>query len=170
MVTREMKHRLTGTAAFAILPLLLLLKTTIALFGGPSSVNAAIQPAIVIDPAGAGASQDPWTEQQRAAADHIEFLKDQPFGPSPLYRPAAPITPDQTPVVSRPDLPTVRVQMIIASAAGSVALIDGKRYRVGDSLGETSWIIAVIDADALAVTFKHVRTGQTTVISVHAPG
>ncbi len=165
-----MKHSLTGTAAFAILPLLLLLKTTIALFGGPSSVQATIQPPLVIDPSGAGATQEPWTAQERAAADHIEFLKDQPFGPSPLYRPAAPIMPDQTPVVSRPELPTVRVQMIMASAAGSVALIDGKRYRVGDSLGTTSWIIAAINADALAVTFKHARTGQTTVISVHTPG
>ncbi len=169
-MTREMKHSLTGTAAFAILPLLLLLKTTIALFGGPSSVQATIQPTLVIDPSGSRAPQEPWTEQQRAAADHIEFLKDQPFGPSPVYRPAAPITPDQTPVVSRPDLPTVRVQMIMASASGSVALIDGKRYGVGDLLGETSWIIVNIDADALAVTFRHARTGQTTIISVHTPG
>ncbi len=60
--------------------------------------------------------------------------------------------------------------MIMASAAGSVALIDGKQYRVGDSLGETSWIIAAIDTDALAVTFEHARTGQTTVISVQTPG
>ncbi len=165
-----MKHSLTGTAAFAILPLLLLLKTTIALFGGPSSVQATIQPALVIDPSGAGAPQERWTEQQRAAAVHIEFLKDQPFGPSPLHGPAAPITSDQTPVVSQPNLPTVRLQMIMASVSGSVALIDGKRYRVGDSLGQTSWIIAAIDADALAVTFEHARTGQTTVISVHTPG
>ncbi len=165
-----MRHSVTGTAAFAILPLLLLVKMTIALFGGPSSVQATIQPALVIDPSAAGAMQAPWTEQQRSAADHIEFLKDQPFGPSPLHRSAAPITPDQTPVVHRPDLLTVRVQMIMASAAGSVALIDGKRYRVGDSLGETSWSIAAIDAEALAVTFKHARTGETTVISVHTPG
>lgn len=164
-----MKHSLTGTAAFAILPLLLLLKMTIALFGGPSSVQATTQPSLVFDPSGSGALHEPWTEQQRAAAVHIDFLKDQPFGPSPLHRLAAPITPDQTPVVSQPVLPTVRVQMIMASAAGSVALIDGKRYRVGDSLGETSWIIASIDADALAVTCKHARTGQTTVISVQTP-
>ena len=169
-MTRETKHSLSGTAAFAILPLLLLLKTTIALFGGPSSVQATIQPALVIDPSGSGAPQELRTEQQQTAADHIEFLKDQPFGPSPLHRSAAPITPDQTPVVSRPDLPTVRVQMIMGAVSGSVALIDGKRYRVGDSLGQTSWIIAAIDADALAVTFKHARTGQTTVISVHSPG
>ncbi len=165
-----MKHSLTGTAAFAILPLLLLLKTTIALFGGPSSVQATIQPALVTDPSGASTPPERWTEQQRAAADHIEFLKDQPFGPSPLHRLAAPITPDQAPVVSRPDLPTVRVQMIMASSSGNAALIDGKRYRVGDSLDKTSWVIAVIDADALAVTFKHVQSGQTTVISVQTPG
>ncbi len=169
-MTREIKHSLASTAAFAIVPLLLLLKMTIALFGGPSSVQATIQPALVIDLSGSGAPQEPWTEQQRAAADHIEFLKDQPFGPSPLYRTAASITPDQTPVVSRPDLPTVRVQMIMASSSGNAALIDGKRYRVGDSLDKTSWVIAVIDADALAVTFKHARTGETTVISVHTPG
>ena len=168
-MTRKAKHSLTGTAAFAILPGLLLLKTTMALFGGPSSVQAAVEPPLVIDLSGAVAPQEPWTAQQRAAADHIEFLKDQPFGPSPLHRYVAPITPDQTPVVSGPDSPTVRVQMIMASAAGSVALIDGKRYRVGDSLGETSWIITTIDTDGLAVTFKHARTGQTTVISVHAP-
>ena len=168
-MTREIKHSLTGTAAFAILPLLLLLKTTIALFGGPSSVQATIQPALMIDPSGAGAPQKRWTEQQRIAADHIEFLKDQPFGPSPLHRLAAPITPDQTPVVSQPNLPTVRVQMIMASVSGSVALIDGKPYRVGDSLGKTSWIIAAIDADALAVTCRHARTGETTVISVQTP-
>ena len=169
-MTRETKHSLTGTAAFAILPLLLLLKTIIALFGGPSSVQASIQPVIVIDPPGAGAPQEPWTEQQRTAAAHIEFLKDQPFGPSPLHRLATPITPDQNPVISRADLPTVRVQMIMASSSGNAALINGKRYGVGDSLGKTSWIIATIDADALAVTFEHSRTGQTTVISVQTPG
>ncbi len=168
-MTRETRHSLTGTAAFAILPLLLLLKTTIALFGGPSSVQATIQPALVIDPSAAGAPQELWTEQQRTAAVHIEFLKDQPFGPSPLHR-FAPITPDQTPVVSRADLPTVRVQMIMSSSSGNAALIDGKRYRVGDSLGKTSWVIAAIDAHALAVTFEHARSGQTTVISVQTPG
>ena len=123
----------------------------------------------MIDPSGAGTPQERWTEQQRTAADHIEFLKDQPFGPSPLHRLAAPITPDQTPVVSQPNLPTVRVQMIMASVSGSVALIDGKPYRVGDSLGKTSWIMAAIDADALAVTCRHARTGETTVISVQTP-
>ena len=169
-MTREIKHSLTGTAAFAILPLLLLLKTTIALFGGPSSVQATIQPAFVIDPSGASTPQERWTEQQRTAADHIEFLKDQPFGPSPLHRLAAPITPDQTPVIPRADLPTVRVQMIMASSSGNAALINGKRYSVGDSLGKTSWVVAAIDADALAVTFKHAQSGQTTVISVQTPG
>ena len=65
-MTRETKHSLSGTAAFAILPLLLLLlKTTIALFGGPSTVQATIQPALVIDPSGSGAPQEPWTEQDR---------------------------------------------------------------------------------------------------------
>ena len=132
-------------------------------------MQATIQPALMIDPSGAGTPQERWTEQQRTAADHIEFLKDQPFGPSPLHRLAAPITPDQTPVVSQPNLPTVRVQMIMASVSGSVALIDGKPYRVGDSLGKTSWIMAAIDADALAVTCRHARTGETTVISVQTP-
>ncbi len=170
MVTREMKQNLTGAVAFAILPMLLVLKTSTAMLGGPISAKATVQPTFVISPSGADGLRVPWTEQQEAVAAHIEFLKDQPFDPSPLHRAAAPIMPDQTPVVSRPGLPTVRVQMIMASAAGSVALIDGKRYRVGDSLGETSWIIAAIDVDALAVTFKHARTGQTTVISVHTPG
>lgn len=166
-MTRKTKHGLAGTAAFAILPMLLLLKMGTTLLGLPSSATATIQPAFVIDPSGSGGPPESWTEQQQAAVDHIEFLEDQPFGPSPLYRPATPIMPDQTPVVPPPALPTVRVQMIITSAFGGVALIDGKRYHVGDSLGETSWIIAAIDADALAVTFKQARTGQTTVISVH---
>ncbi len=161
-----MKHSLTGTAAFAILPLLLLLKTTIALFGGPSSVQATIQPALVFDPSGTRAPQEPWTEQQRAAAVYIEFLKDQPFDSSPLHHAAIQISPDQTPNVAATDLPPISVQMILSSSTETVALIDNRRYVVGDTLGETGWVIVEIDADALAVTLRHARTRQLAVISV----
>ncbi len=169
MVTREVKRNLAGAVAFAILPMLLLLKTSTAMLGGPSSAKATTQPTLVISPSGVGGPRVRWTEQQRAAAAHIEFLENQPFDPSPLHRATIPITPVQNTVRAAPGLPPISVQMIMSSSTETVALIDDRRCVVGDTLVETGWIIVEIDADALAVTFKNARTGQTAVISVQSP-
>ena len=169
MVTREMKQNLAGAIAFAILPMLLLFKTSTAMLGGPASANATPQPTSVIGSSGADRSRVQWTEQQRAAAVHIEFLKNQPFDLSPLHRTAAQVSPDQTSIVAAAGLPPISVQMIMSSSTGTVALIDDRRCVVGDRLGETGWVIVGIDADALAVTFKNARTTQTAVVSVRTP-
>ena len=167
MATREMKQNIAGAIAFAILPVFLLLKTSTAMLGGPTSASATIRPTFVINPPLVDGLRVPWTEQQKAAAAHIEFLKGQPFDSSPLHRTAVQIPTDQGPQVAAPDLPSVTVQMIMSSATETVALIDGQRCVVGDTLPKTSWVI--VEVDALAVTFKHTRTGQMAVISVQTP-
>lgn len=169
MATREMKQNLAGAVAFAILPMLLVLKTSTAMLGGPTSAKATVQPTFVISPSGADGLRVPWTEKQEAAAAHIQFLRGQPFAPSPLHRAKVRSSPDQSPRVTVPHLPPLTVQMIMSSSTETVALIDGHRCVVGDTLEGTGWAIVEIDADALTVTLKHARTGQTAVVSVHTP-
>ena len=169
MVTREMWHRLIGTAVFAVLPAILLLKTGTALLGGPASANAMSRPFGQIDSIDPSSSTQQWTEQQRIAAEYIQSLRNQVFGPSPLFRSVVQVDPDQPGPVVLSGLPEVTVQMIMSSSSGNAALIDDQRYSVGDAIGTTEWVIIEIDAESRTVTFEHAPTGRTAAVSVHTP-
>jgi hypothetical protein len=121
-----------------LLPLLMVKGGAIVTGSGPSEAQAGPRPknprpknAVLPDPPA-------WSAEQLVAAQHIEHLKTQPFGPSPLFHVAPPPPPDQRPV--RPvqpqqevPPPNVRVKAILTRSDGNhVALIDRKRYVVGD--------------------------------------
>ena len=165
MMTRDAKRRLATIAVF-LLPVVLV-KAVAAPMGhrGPAAAEASNTPTpVVAIPRVAAGPQ--WSEQQRAAAQHVAYLRTQPFGPTPLYydTPPAPPPPDRS--GSSNSLPEVVVQMIMSSASGDLALIDGKRYRAGDRLRDAAWIVSDINASSRSVTLKDPASDRSVVVSV----
>ena len=162
----------TVTFGIFLLPLILVKGTALMLgqgldpaIGNPVGNNGAAT-APTIEPAARV-----WTEQQLAATRYIERLRKQDFGPSPLlHQKAAPTQNNIEPTDTHRDHPPpqVGVQMILKSSRGNIALIDGKRYRVGDKIGD-GWIVTVIDADARSVLIKHTESGEEATLVVPLP-
>jgi hypothetical protein len=167
MATNETKRRLAVGGMF-FLPLVLVKATAMFLGGtGPVEVSAApaaaapapVEPIITLHRA--------WTERERAAAQHIAQLHDEPFGATPLYY--EPRGGEAVVVFEDPEIlsaPEFIVQAVLSSSAGNTALIDGRPLRVGDALGETGWQITEIDAEARSVTIWDPHTDRTATRSV----
>ena len=73
-----------------------------------------------------------------------------------------------SPSIKSPAL-QITVQMIMSSASGNTALIDGKPYKVGQKLNESAWTISKIDGEARSVTLENSQTGQSVVVQVQVP-
>ncbi|MCZ6612512.1 MAG: hypothetical protein O6941_07735 [Planctomycetota bacterium] len=162
MMTRDAKRRLATIGVF-LLPVMLV-KVVAAPMGHrvPAAAEASNTPTpVVAIPHVTVAPQ--WSEQQRAAAQHVVHLRTQPFGPTPLYY-DPPQPPDRG--GSSDTLGHVAVQIIMSSASGDVALINGKRYRTGDRLRDAGWIVSEINASSGSVTFKHPASDRSVVVSV----
>ena len=162
MMTRDAKRRLVTIGVF-LLPVVLV-KVVAAPMGhrGPAEAEASHTPTqVVAIPRVAAGPQ--WSEQQRAAAQHVAYLRTQPFGPTPLYY-DRPQPPDRS--GSSDTLGHVAVQMIMSSSGGDLALINGKRYRTGDRLRDAGWIVSEINASSGSVTLKHPASDRSVVVSV----
>ncbi|MCZ6735675.1 MAG: hypothetical protein O7C65_07800 [Planctomycetota bacterium] len=163
MMTRDAKRRLVTIGVF-LLPVVLV-KVVAAPMGhrGPAAAEASNTPTpVVAIPHVTVAPQ--WSEQQRAAAQHVVHLRTQPFGPTPLYYDPPQPPPDRS--GSSNTLGHVTVQMIMSTASGDLALINGKRYRTGDRLRDAGWIVSEINASSGSVTFKHPASDRSVVVSV----
>ncbi|MHC4216870.1 MAG: hypothetical protein ACYSU7_00285 [Planctomycetota bacterium] len=116
-----------------------------------------------------------WSVEQRLASEHVEYLRTQPFGTSPLLHAAPPPPPDRIkhPVNdTRPEVPppNVVVKAILTRSDGNhIALIGRKRYRVGDALEDRGWFITEIDGPARAVIIEHRPTKRTATLKVPLP-
>lgn len=171
MLTRENQRRLFCAGAFVV-PWIGMKVCTLIFGGAPQQSHAAAPEAPSVDLAQLQIVQPPWTAQQQRAAEHALQLADRAFGPSPLYR--GPMTDlvsldgnDEEPLQSPLE---VTIQMILASSSGNIALIDNKRYGVGDQVTDSEWIVTAIGGEQGSVTFRHPRTGETTTRFVHRPG
>ena len=163
MMTRDAKRRLATIGVF-ILPVVLV-KVLTAPMGhrGPAAAEASNTPTpVVAIPLVAAAPQ--WPEQQRTAAQHVAYLRTQPFGPTPLYYDRLQPTPDRS--GSSDTLGHIAVQIIMSTASGDLALINGKRYRTGDRLRDAGWIVSEINASSRSVTLKHPASDRSVVVSV----
>ena len=168
MVTRKTKQSVIAAVTFSILPLLVIIKSADTLFGsGPEIARASYDrmPFIVSD--AADNDEVSLTDQQQQAVGHIANLQSQEFGPSPLHRVGEIVSGDENPGKS-PSL-QITVQMIIGSTAGNTALIDGKPYKVGQTLKDPVWIVRNIDVDARSVTIENKQSGQSLVFVVQTP-
>ncbi len=160
-----------------LLPLLLVKGTAIMVAEPVQTVAAS--PAIV---AGSGVDsiapyRPQWTLQQLVAADYLDELRELSFGPSPLLHiikrqptpnpgPNTDPTANENPILPPPD---VTVQMILKSRRGNVALINHRRYRVGDAIGSEGWVVQNIDPSTRSVLIMLPGTGRTATLSVPLP-
>jgi hypothetical protein len=158
-----------------LLPLVLVKGGAFLIGGGPAEVEAS--PGRRVKPPEMPVDPDPptWSDEQRAAAEHIRFLHTQPYGSSPLFHVAAPPPPkppeDDTPVTG-PEIPPpdVVVQAILTRSDGNhIALIDRRRYQVGHAIGPDGWIVAKIDGPARSVKIVHPPSGRTATLTVPLP-
>ncbi len=160
MMTRDAKRRLAAIGVF-LLPVVLV-KVVAAPMGnrGPEAAEASntSTPVVAIPPVTVAPQ---WSEQQRAAAQHVAYLRTQPFGPTPLY-----YDPPPDRIGSSDTFGHVAVQMIMSTASGDLALINGKRYRTGDRLRDAGWIVSEINASSGSVTLKHPASDRSVVVSV----
>ena len=165
MMTRDAKRRLATIGVF-LLPVVLV-KVVAAPMGhrGPAAAEALNTPTPVVAIPGVAAPPQ-WSEQQRAAAQHVAYLRTQPFGPTPLYYDTPPAPPPPDGGGSSNSLPEVVVQMIMSSASGDLVLINGQRYRTGERLRDTGWIVSEINASSRSVTLKHPASDRSVVVSV----
>ena len=159
-----------------LLPLLLV-KGTAIMVAEPAQVVAA-STAIVAGSTGVDSVAEykpEWTLQQFAAAAYIDQLRELPFGPSPLLHsverqptpnpgPNTDPTVNENPILPPPD---VNVKMILKSRSGNTALINHRRYRVGDAIGNDGWIIESISTRSVVVVLP--GTGRTATLSVPLP-
>lgn len=172
-------RELTIDLGVFLLPLILVKGTAIMMSEPPQ--GAAASPVTVAGPADVSSLEDytpEWTEQQLAAADYLEALRGQPYGPSPLLHivkhqpiptPAGTGNGNEngTPVAVPP--PDETVQMILVSRNGNVALINHRRYRVGDRLGSNGWVVKSIDAATRSVLVELPGTGREATLFVPLP-
>ncbi len=171
-MTRDLKGFISSLVVF-ILPVVLV-KVGGSMFGsaGPSMAagsSSAVKPRPFKPPSAARAVS--WTAQQKAAADHVALLKTEPFGSTPFYyrKSVNSKTPDiEDPGERPPDdaPPDLNVQVVMTTRRGNVALIDGKRYRVGDLIKGDDWRVIKIDGHDRSVTLRHENTERTEILYV----
>lgn len=170
MTASTPKSRLMGLGVF-LLPLLLVKGTALMVGQTPQGASAS-GTAGGSTPAGVIETYTPdWSLEQIAASHRVDTLRNLPFGESPLLHARrvedVVIDPiDPRPTVIKP--PNVDVKMILRSSRGNVALIDGKYYRTGDSLGD-GWIIEDIDPLTRSVFIMHPRSSQEATLLVPMP-
>ena len=93
----------------------------------------------------------------------LHISKPQPtVNPTPTPNP----TGAENPILAPPD---VTVKMILKSRNGNIALINGRRYRVGDPIGIDGWVVDSINAAARSVVVVLPETGRQATLSVPLP-
>ena len=170
MLTSDSRRKLTAMAMLAMPTGLVWMAGM--LIGGPGVVRAdPLTPAIaVMVPDVTPVLDDAASQVQRAATEHIERLRSEPFALTPLYHDpnVAGGGVTQDPVLAT--APTFTIQAIMATSTESVALINGDWLRVGDPLGQTAWFVFDIDGDKRSVTIQHRVSGHVRTGTVKGPG
>ena len=173
MPNRETVRRLTSMGMF-LLPIVVV-KLAATVLGESAQQSAA---ALNAQPAAADASaMQPaalkWTPQQLAAARHVDWLKHQPFGHSPLLydedhsvvtHPLHTDTPDPSDGQAK-----LVLQAVMSSERGRTVVINGRPYREGDTVREANAVVQAIDCATRSATLRDLRSGQLSSISVDRP-
>jgi len=171
------RHVLTLTAF--LIPVLLVKGVAVVLdAGGPRTAAAtrdATTPTPAISSVPLPAARTKHTDQPNAPTElelYLTALREQSFGSTPLYyEPRAKPSEPVIVVEPTPKVPTLRVEVraIMSARNGTIALIDGQPYAVGDRLSNDEWTIAAIYADERLVEFRHVESGEIVVGHVIGP-
>jgi len=113
-----------------------------------------------------------WSSAQLAATHRAAELGENPFGASPLLHARRKTEVELIEIIDRPTTitpPEVSVRIILHSRHGDVALIDRKRYRIGDAIGADGWFIQEIDAVSRSVGIVHRDSGEEATLVVPMP-
>ena len=171
MSGQDPKTKLMWLGAF-LLPLILVKASALLIGQPPQGANAANGAATTVDGGVIEIFTPQWSSEQIAATHRTEGLREMPFGESPLLHVRSnsgidPIDPpDRRKTIEPPD---VSVGMVLRSRFGNVALIDRKRYRVGDAIGADGWFVEEIDGVARSVLIVHRESGEKATLVVPLP-
>ncbi len=174
------RHVLTLTAF--LVPVLFVKVVGVVLDAGGPRTAAATRDAVTPAPAipsvshPATRAEHPEHPDQPPAPTELELyltaLREESFGATPLYYEPRVRSSEPTIVVDPiPQVPTLRVEVraIMSARNGTIALIDGRPYAVGDRLSNDQWVITAINADERLVEFRHIESGETVVGHVIGP-
>jgi hypothetical protein len=160
---RPSKRKVTSVLV-ALAPLAALKVITFFLgSGGPSNavaesvVPAAAPPPVLAPPP---AIAELTGEQERALAA-LAVLHEQRLEGTPFLYTAVAETGTPAPVVVHrtAPVPELKLQSIMKTSGGNIALIGGRPHEVGDAVGESGgWVIKTIEARS--VTIVHRATGR----------
>jgi hypothetical protein len=172
MIINKPTEKIAVVIAF-LLPLVLVKGGAMVTGSGPAEAQAtpgnAVEPPKIPGPPLPRA----WSVEERAAADRVAFLRTQPFGRSPLAHVAVvPVKDDPPPPkrVEKIEPPKAIVRAILTRSDGNhIALIDRKRFRVGDPIGDKGWFIVEINGPDRAVSIEHQPSGETATLNVPLP-
>ncbi len=152
-----------------LMPLAVVKVAAVWLGSGPSAVNASAVDPVPVTALPAGPNTSSYTEEQLAVARYNAQLTTEPFGPSPMfYQPGNTDEPASVEVPTRGEI-EIRVTLIMESSTGSIALINSKPYREGETIGGSIWTVKSIDAARRIVELVHPESGKTRTASVPKP-
>ena len=167
MPSNSGRRRLVAVIAFVV-PLGLVKGTSIVM-NQPLPATATAAPDAPAPPA-ATQPGGGWTPAARAAADRARELASRPFRDPPLYftRVAEPEPVPEPEPEPEPEIPVVitldaSVQMLMSTETEEIALIDGRPYRIGETLRTGEWIVQAINSRDRAVVFRHIASGRIEV-------
>jgi len=167
MISRPVPDTLKSIGT-VIAPIALVVLTAAFFTGrGPAGADASTRYDQSPAQATITATAPPVTAREQLVQRRVETLRTQPFGIDPLLHEGARSTAgDQNSdgladFIPEPPAPLhVNVQAIMTGSAGTIAVVDGRSYRVGDRLPGERWRIAAIDSDRRTVTFVDEGSGS----------
>jgi hypothetical protein len=183
MPSPDSRKKLLSLAMF-ILPVVAVKISTVVLIGpGPQSAQATLTDPIAANPPAIAMPTPRWTEKQLAAARHIQALRGEPFGNTPLLYEKQPEPPpvieviveppppviDPVPVPVLAPIPTFTLQAVMSGGRGKTALIDGRPYREGERIRGADWMVVIIDNDNRSVTLGEIGGDRSVRINVELP-
>ena len=168
MLRSDAKRKLIAFGIFA-LPIGLV-KVAATMLGGPGGAQA--QTTLTVAPPPPPNVTTPGgtlTPREQTVVDRIARLDDTAFGPTPMLhaRTNGPRVVDPSPPGR--SVPKFRVKAILVSSTGNRALIDGLAWKVGETLGDTGWVIIEINGNTRSVTIQEPETGRVTSSTVEGP-
>lgn len=163
-LTGRQRQRAAIGGAFGLPVAAVLVTVSLLNRDGPSAAYAGLN-GVNVNAGIDAAHADQAAPAVRAAIDRIAQLRDVSFGPNPFFDRRS-LEDSETPIPRLDDEIGVEVGLVMASARGNMALLDGKTHREGDIVEGLPWRVKSIDVVGRSVTFQHLDTGREVTVTV----
>ncbi|MCI0363378.1 MAG: hypothetical protein L0Y44_07780 [Phycisphaerales bacterium] len=174
MASHDFRANLASIAIFTLPVIVVKLTTAFLNNASPTQVLGSTVEPVSGSAVVSAAKAATWSDAQLAAARHIETLRAQPFGPTPLYHEVVQTPVDTTPppvVVVPPRIKAYFVlNAVMSGDRGETALINLRPYRAGDQIADTGWVVESINSSRRTAVLREPATGETMNIKVQLPG